>query len=229
MILFLSTIGMAQNSLNDYNMAIIPAKFSFQKSDDQYRINSTVKAFLKQKGFQVYLSSDILPEGFVDYNCNKIFVNVVDVSSVFKTNLYVEFKDCKGTVLFKTDEGVTNEKEYAKAYNTALLLTLKSFEKAKYKYSGKTYDEEEVEEKLRASDKVDVSVANIKTEKSEVSIKVINALTKEELTLFKTSRPDVFLCNKNGVNGIVISKASVWYFESIVEEKVVSEKLSIKF
>lgn len=228
-LLVIATIVNAQNTLNDYNRAIIPAKFSFQKSDDQYRINSTIKTFLKQKGFEVYLSNEAIPEGFMDYNCNKIFVNVVEESNMFKTTLEVEFKDCKGAVLFKTAKGISNDKEYAKAYNTCLVTALKSFSLANYKYSGKTYDDEEVEEKLKATDKVDVSTANIKTEKSEINIKVFNAVTKEELILFKTSKPDVFLCTKNGVSGVVLSKGGVWYFESIAEEKVVAEKLSIKF
>lgn len=228
-ILFISALGMAQSGLNDYNMAIIPSKFSFQKEDNQYRINSTIKSFLKQKGFEVYLSNDALPEGFMDYNCNKVFVNAVEDNSMFKTAIKVEFKDCKGVVLFTTDFGETREKEYAKAYNEALLLSLKSFEKAKYKYSGKTYYDEEAQEKLKSKDIVDVSVGTIKSEKSEMSIKVINSITQKELVLYKTSKQDVFLCNQNGKSGVVLYKGGSWYFEFIENDKLASEKLDIKF
>jgi hypothetical protein len=228
--LCISSLALAQGSLNDYKMALVPAKFSFQKTDNQYRINSTILAFLKQKGFEAYLSNDTaIPEGFLDYNCNKVYVNAVEESSMFKTSLKIEFKDCKNNVLFTTDFGETREKEFAKAYNEALLLTLKSFEKAKYKYSGKTYDDEEIEEKLKATDKVDVSVSNVKTEKNEISIKVFNTTTKEELVLFKTSKQDVYLCNRNGKSGVVVYKNSAWFFETIDGDKVVSEKLEIKF
>ncbi|MES2813076.1 MAG: hypothetical protein V4670_11450 [Bacteroidota bacterium] len=228
-ILFISALGMAQSGLNDYNMAIIPAKFEFQREDNQYRINSTIKAFLKQKGFEVYLSSDVLPEGFIDYNCNKVFVKVVEDNSMFKTALKIEFKDCKNNVLFTTDFGESREKDYGKAYNEALLLTLKSFEKAKYKYSGKTYYDEEAQEKLKSMDKVDVSVANVKTEKNEISVKVYNSTTKEELVLFKTSKQDIYLCNYNGKSGVVVYKESNWFFEAIENDKVTSIKLDIKF
>lgn len=228
-IMLISGTGIAQASLNDYNMAIIPAKFEFQKEDNQYRINSTIKAFLKQKGFQAYLSNDVLPEGFMDYNCNKVFVNAVEESSMFKTAIKIEFKDCRNNLLFATDFGETREKEYGKAYNEALLLSLKSFDKAKYKYSGKTYEEEEVEARLSATDKVEVSVASVKTEKNEISVKVFNTSTKEELVLYKTSKQDVFLCNRNGKNGVVLAKGGVWFFESIENEKVASDKLDIKF
>lgn len=228
-IMLISATGIAQTSLNDYNMAIIPAKFEFQKEDNQYRINSTIKAFLKQKGFEVYLSSDVLPEGFMDYNCNKVFVNAVEENTMFKTALKIEFKDCKNNLLFATNFGETREKDYAKAYNEALLLTLKSFSNANYKYSGKTYFDEEAQEKLKSMDKVEVSMESVKTEKNEISLKVFNSSTKEELVLFKTSKQDVFLCNRNGKNGVVLAKGGVWYFESIENEKVTSDKLDIKF
>lgn len=228
-IMLISTLGIAQSSLNDYNMAIIPAKFEFQKEDNQYRINSTIKAFLKQKGFEVYLSSDVLPEGFMDYNCNKVFVNAIEENTVFKTALKIEFKDCKNNVLFTTNFGETREKDYAKAYNEALLLTLKSFSNANYKYSGKTYFDEEAQEKLKSMDKVDVTVASVKTEKNEISVKVFNTSTKEELVLYKTAKQDIFLCNRNGKSGVVFAKGGIWFFESIENEKVTSDKLDIKF
>jgi len=228
-ILLISTFGIAQTSLNDYKMAIIPTKFDFQKEDNQYRINATIKTFLRQKGFDAYLTSDVLPEGFMDYNCNKVFVSAIEESNMFKTALKIEFKDCRNNVLFTTDFGETREKEFAKAYNEALLLSLKSFDKAKYKFSGKTYEEEEVEARLSATDKVDVSVSSVKTEKNEISVKVYNTSTKEELVLFKTSKLDIFLCNRNGKNGVVLAKGGVWFFESIENEKVTSDKLDIKF
>lgn len=227
--MLIATLGMAQTGLNDYNMAIIPAKFEFQKEDNQYRINSTIKAFLKQKGFEVYLSSDVLPEGFMDYNCNKVFVNAIEENTLFKTALKVEFKDCKNNVLFATNFGETREKEYGKAYNEALLLALKSFSNANYKYSGKTYFDEEAQEKLKTMDKVEVSVSSVKTEKNEISVKVFNTSTKEELVLFKTSKQDVFLCNRNGKNGVVVNKGGTWFFESIENDKVASDRLDIKF
>ena len=227
---FLFSITIFGQSLNDYNMAIVPSKFSFQKEDNQYRINATIKAFLKQKGFEAYLSNDsAMPEGFMDYNCNKIHINVVEESSMFKTALKIEFKDCNNKVLFVTDFGETREKEYARAYNEVLLLALKSFDKAKYKFSGKTYFDDEAQEKLKAMDKVEVSEVKIKTEKNETLIKVYNSLTQKELILFKTSKQDVFLMSNNGKSGLVLYKDGTWYFEYIENEKLVSEKLDLKF
>ncbi|GAA4771478.1 MULTISPECIES: hypothetical protein [Flavobacterium] len=245
-VMFLSFAGIAQSSLNDYNMAIIPARFDFQKEDNQHRINSTIKAFLQQKGFEVYLSSDVLPEGFIDYNCNKLFIGVKEKSNMFTTELQVEFKDCRDKVLYITDIGKSNEKNIAKSYSEALQATLKTFYKANYKYSGKTYFDEEADEKIKSRDVENVSQEVTKVIKSEKEvtyekvgnpakqennqpfIKVVNKTNQKELVLYKTSTPNVYLLNYNGRNGIVISKDNVWYFEYNDGDKTTSEKLDIK-
>lgn len=245
--MFSSLIALSQSSLNDYNMAIIPAKFDFQKEDNQYRINSTIKAFLQQKGFEVYLSSDDLPEGFMDYNCNKLFVNLIEKSNMFVTELQVEFKDCKNKVLYVTDVGESRDKNIAKSYNIALQAALKTFSKANYKYSGKTYFDEEAEEKIKNRDVENVSQevtkviksekevtyekvgTPVKKENTQSSIKVVNKANQKELVLYKTSNPNVYLANYNGINGIVMSKENVWYFEYTEGDKTISEKLDIKF
>lgn len=246
LIMSLSFAGIAQSSLNDYNMAIIPARFDFQKKDNEHRINSTIKAFLQQKGFEVYLSSDELPEGFMDYNCNKLFVNLIEKSNMFVTELQVEFKDCKNKVLYVTDLGKSNDKNITKSYNIALQATLKTFNKANYKYSGKTYFDEEADEKIKSRDVENVSQEVTKVIKSEKevtyekvgkpskqennqsSIKVINKTNQKELVLYKTSNPNIYLANYNGINGIVMSKENVWFFEYTDGDKTISERLDIK-
>ncbi|WP_411377692.1 hypothetical protein [Flavobacterium psychrophilum] len=163
----ISSVTYSQSSLNDYEMAIIPSKFEFQKEDNQYRISSTIKAFLKQKGFEAYVSTDVLPEGFLDYNCNKIFVNVLEENTLFSTRIKIEFKNCKQLVLFTTDLGESREKELGKGYNQALLLALKSFDKARYKFSGKTYYDEEAQEKIKSRDVHSISSEVTKITKSK--------------------------------------------------------------
>jgi hypothetical protein len=250
LITFFTSAIQSQASLNDYDMALIPAKFDFQKSDNQYRINATIKAFLKQKGFDAYLSSDVLPEGFIDYNCNKVFVNAIDESSLFSTKIKIEFKDCKSNILFTTDLSESRIKDFAPAYNQALLATLKTFDKAKYKFSGKTYYNEEAQEKLQSRnvesvstevtkviksengvvyEKVEKAASELKRSAEEASIKVKNLINSEELVLYKTTRNAIFICNTNGKNGIVFAKNDVWFFEYLDNGKLVSEKLDIKF
>ncbi len=242
-----SSMAFSQSTLNDYEMAYIPVRFKFQKEDNQFRLNTTIKAFLKQKGFEAYLSGDVLPEGFLDYNCNKVFVNVVEENTTFVTKLKVEFRDCKDAVLFVTDLGESRIKEYTPAHNEALVKALKSFDKAKYKFSGKTYFDEEAQLKLKGREVENISEEVTKVIKSEKEVKyekvqktpktedvqlvtkVINQATKEELVLRKTSSPDVYLCSRSGKNGVALSKDGVWYFEYYQNEKLISEEIDIKF
>ncbi|AIN73407.1 hypothetical protein O8E88_001111 [Flavobacterium psychrophilum] len=243
----ISSVTYSQSGLNDYEMAIIPSKFEFQKEDNQYRISSTIKAFLKQKGFEAYVSTDVLPEGFLDYNCNKIFVNVLEENTLFSTRIKIEFKNCKQLVLFTTDLGESREKELGKGYNQALLLALKSFDKARYKFSGKTYYDEEAQEKIKSRDvhsissevtKITKSEKGVTYEKvtkqdalvtSEVFVKVVNQANQQELLLYKTSREGIYLCNQNGKNGVVFAKDEVWFFEYLENGKLISEKLDVNF
>lgn len=246
-IALISSLSFSQSSLNDYEMAIIPSKFKFQDEDNQYRINLTIKAFLKQKGFEAYVSSDALPEGFLDYNCNKVFVNAIEENTMFSTKIKIEFKDCKQVVLFTTDLGESRIKDYGAAYNEALRIALKSFDKAKYKFSGKTYYDDEAQEKLKSRDIENVSneitkviksetgvtyekvTKNDKPTTGEVLVKVINQANQQELVLYKTTRNAIYLCNQNGKSGVVFAKNEVWFFEYLDNGKIVSEKLDIKF
>jgi hypothetical protein len=243
----ISSLSFSQSTLNDYEMAIIPSKFKFQNEDNKYRINSTIKAFLKQKGFEAYVSTDVMPEGFLDYNCNKVFVNVLEENTLFSTKIKIEFKDCKDVVLFTTDLGESREKDVAKGYNQALLMTLKSFDKAKYKFSGKTYYDDEAQEKLKSRDVENVSNEVTKVIKSETGVtyekvtksdkpatneafvKAINQANQQELVLYKTTRNAIYLCNQNGKNGVIFAKNEIWFFEYLDNGKLISEKLDIKF
>nr|WP_305069802.1 hypothetical protein [Flavobacterium covae] len=211
-------------SLNDYKIAFIPSKFSFQNEDNQYRINTTIKMYLRQKGIEAYVSNEKLPEDFLDYNCNKLFVNGVEENTIFSTKIKFEFKDCKGNILFTTDLGESREKDVAKGYNLATIDALNSFSKANYKFSGKDFDEEIIQSKLKEMNKEEITETKIVTVKTELFYEVNDKITGENLILFKTSSPSVFLTSFKKRNGIVIKKEDTWFFEFLEEERVNREK-----
>jgi len=49
------------------------------------------------------------------------------------------------------------------------------------------------------------------------------------MVLYKTTRSAIYLCNQNGKSGVVFAKNEVWFFEYLENDKLVSEKLDIKF
>jgi hypothetical protein len=58
---------------------------------------------------------------------------------------------------------------------------------------------------------------------------LIDTSPKKVLTLLKTSVADYFIAEAGASNGIVFKKEGVWLFEYYKDNKLVSQKLEIKF
>jgi allophanate hydrolase subunit 1 len=58
---------------------------------------------------------------------------------------------------------------------------------------------------------------------------VIDTTPKKVLTLLKTSIQDYFIAEAAATNGIVFKKNGEWYFEYYKDNKLISQKLEIKF
>ena len=120
--------------LNNYKYIIVPDKFHFVKSKDGYSTSSLTKFLLKKKGFEVYLSNDTFPEELNSNRCLSLEASVVDNSGMFKTKNQIVFKDCYKKEIFKTEVGVSKEKEYRKAYHEAIRDAYNSMSKFSYTY-----------------------------------------------------------------------------------------------
>jgi hypothetical protein len=232
-ILFLlfSTVGFAQN-LNDYKYAMVPSKFSFLKDENMYNLNVLSKLFLQKYGFEAYLSTETAPEEFVTNNCNKIYVDLINSSTMFTTKLKVVFKDCKNNVLFASEEGLSRDKEYYVAYNEALRMAFDNFSVLKsHKYESNVKIAENV---------VDNSNVNIGETTSEIINSKLSVVTTENgfdlynvesklvLSAKKTSVKNVFIAIA-GIERGVLQKGNdgVWYFEyyKVGSKKLISENL----
>src|SRR6476620_2075949 len=107
-----SSVGICQQSINDYKYALVPAKFDFLDEADQYKLNTYTKMFLQKYGFETYFNNETLPEEAATYNCNKVYVDVLDNSNIRNTKLTVVLKDCRNNVIFTSAEGKSAEKQY---------------------------------------------------------------------------------------------------------------------
>jgi len=221
LLLFVFNVSFAQTSINDYQYAMISSRFNFQKAKDQYRLNTTTKAFFQKIGFTAFLDDEILPSDFSSINCNKVYVQVEEEKGVFTTVLKVIIKDCKNNVLLTSQSGSSREKEYAEAYSEALRIALKSLESVNYKYN---------EKKIKDSDVVSVSSDVFQIERDNIAIYITNMTKNTMLTLLKTSNPNNFIAKSKDKNGIVFKNGEDWFFEYYVNNKdLVSEKLEVKF
>jgi len=129
----ISFSGFAQ-SINDYQYVLVPQKFSFQKSNDEFHLNTTAKFMLQKYGFKSFFSSDSIAKDLANENCNKLYAEVEKESSFLMTKVKLLLKDCHGKIFFETQYGTSREKEYLVSYNEALRNAFKSFDQLNYKY-----------------------------------------------------------------------------------------------
>jgi len=133
--LFFITLSSAQNSLNDYKYVIVPNQFDFQREADQYRLNSLSKFLFEKNGFIALKEGDALPKELVENGCLSLNADVLKGNGMFKTKLRIELKNCRGEVVYTSDEGISRKKKYMVAYNEALRGAFKSFSFMDYKYN----------------------------------------------------------------------------------------------
>ncbi|CAA9200556.1 hypothetical protein [Flavobacterium collinsii] len=236
-----SVIGFSQ-SVNDYKAVIVPLKYDFLKTENQYRTSTMTKANLNKAGFQAFYANEVLPEGFGD-RCDLLYADVKKESGFLITKLFVEFKDCYGKVIFTSAIGKSKEKEYETAYRECLDLAFVSINALRYKYSGKSANTAKTSipatpltASAVATKVVEVApVADMKdpnllyAQPTENGYQLIDKTPKVVMKLLKTSRPDSFIAIKDGVQGSLNAKDNQWFFEYYKNDQLVSEKISVKF
>lgn len=245
LLLLAFSVSFAQ-SVNDYKYALVPSKFAFLKEKDEYRLNSLTKFLMEKYGFVAYLDTDDAPEDFLNNNCNKIYVDVISVGNMFKAKLKVTLSDCQHNVLFTSNVGGSKYKDYKEAYNQALREAFDSFVLLQYHYKPKAAAASTtvVTTKEVVPSAVVVPVASSAAVVSEVSESTSNVLfaqpiangfqlvdnaPKVVMKIYKTSVKDYFTATKGNLQGVLLLKENNWYFEYYQNEKLVSEKIEIKF
>jgi hypothetical protein len=222
----LFSISSFSQALNAYKYVIVPARFKFLKDADQYRLNSVTKLYLENYGFTTYFDTDQLPTELIDKNCNKLFLDVDENNSMFSTKIKINFKDCKGAILFSTSEGSSRSKEYAVAYNEAFRTALKSIANANYKYQEK----KEVLPPFEVSKDVTDFFDALKTLTITLTPNGFNVIDDEKQIVYKalkTSSPNLYLVEGKDKNGVFIKKGEKWFFEYYKNEKLQSEAINI--
>jgi len=243
LVLFLSVQGFCQD-LNKYQYAIVPAKFEFLKENNEFRLNNLTKLLMEKYGFTTYLSTDVQPEAIANTNCNKVFVEVLENGSLFVTKLKVVLKDCQNKILFTTEEGTSREKQRGAGYNEALRNAFKSFDKLNHKYNGATLKEEVVvapekiavpketvvlEEKFETTKPAETTDVFFFAQPTANGFQVVNSEPRVIMRLLKTSQKEVYIAQKDTIQGVVILKNNQWFFEYYDNGKLVSELIKLKF
>ncbi len=123
-----------QRSINDYKYVVVPAQYGFLSEDDKYQLNSLTKFLFNKYGYNAFMEGEEFPADLQENGCLAMYANLLENSSLLKTKLQLEVKDCNGTVIMRSDTGETKEKAYDKAFNLALRQAFESFQYAEYRY-----------------------------------------------------------------------------------------------
>ncbi len=121
-------------NLNKYKYLVVDSKFDFVKQIDGYSTSSFTKFLFKKKGFEVYLDNEEFSQDLAQNGCKALYAEVKDNSGFLKTRSYIEITDCKGKLLFRSKEGVSRLKDYARAYREAIREAFQDVVKLPYEY-----------------------------------------------------------------------------------------------
>jgi len=257
LLLLVSSFGFSQ-TVNDYVAVIVPLKYDFLKSDNQYRLSTITKANLKKAGFEAFYNNETLPKEFYDARCSLLYVDVIRDNAFLTTKLYVVLKDCNSKEIFKSQVGKSKEKEFEVAYAEALNRAFESIYALHYKYDGTpavaTTNTSTVlapQVALVAAPAAVATTAAVATP-AAVAVNVpdtnatsdgtvlfaqpikngyqlVDSTPKVVIKAFKTTNPAIYMATKGDIQGTMVLKDNQWYFEYYEKETLMSEKITVKF
>ena len=133
LMLFIANYSFSQ-SVNDYKGVIIPMKYDFLKTENQYRLQTISKMNLQKAGFQAFYATEAIPAEITD-RCSLLYIDVKKDSGFLISKLYIVLKDCYGVIVFQSAIGKSREKDYETAYADALNDAFISVYALHYKYN----------------------------------------------------------------------------------------------
>ncbi len=234
-ILLLSATAFSQR-LTDYKYVVVPAKFSFLKQANKYNLNALTKMVFEKKGYTVLYDTDVMPDDLAQNRCNGLFANMVENNTVFNTKIKIELTDCKNQTVFISEEGTSRLKEYDKAYIQAFRIVGKSIEEGLQNANPvpiravpPVKETLVVQEAVKKDPVATVISGQLFAQPITNGYQLVDSSPKIVLKIFKTSNPDLYTAKNDSVQGVLIKKNNEWIFEYYQNEKLISEKLDIKF
>lgn len=148
----------AQKNINSYKYILVPKQFEFQKSADQYQLNSLTKFLFEKSGFTVLFSDENFLADLAANPCLGLKAKINNDSGMFSTKMNVELTDCYNQTVFSFKDGRSKEKDYKTAYHEALRMAFADIENLKYAYDGSII----ASEKKNEDNKVEIEKLTVK-------------------------------------------------------------------
>jgi hypothetical protein len=235
LLLFCANLLVAQSSVNHYQYVIVPARFDFLREKDEYRLNNLTKLLFEKYGFKVFLDTDQLPDEITDSNCDKLYADVISSGNFIRTKLQVILKDCKKNIVYESVVGTSKEKEYKVAYTQALRGAFQSFDTLHYVYMPQQKNNEiqkkeaSINSTLILDETFDEKAAILYAQPIANGFQLVDATPKVVMKIYKTSNSSTFSAVRETTKGILLMKDNQWFFEYYENDKLVSEKVNVKF
>lgn len=236
-----STVAFSQN-INNYKAVIIPLKYDFLKSENQYRLATLTKLNLQKAGFVAFYSNEDIPSEYKD-RCSLLTVDVKKESGFLMTKLAVVFNDCFGKLVFQSEMGKSKLKEYESAYSEALNDAFRSINALNYKYElnqspskqlTQVSPVESVNSSISSSatvvqDSPNTNAELLYAQATPTGYQLVDASPRVVFKLNKTSVPTLYTAIKDNRQGVLIQKDNQWFFEYYENDKLFSELVRVKF
>lgn len=218
--LFLSCFSLTAQQF--YDNVILPNNFSLFNGENRYNLDVLTKSFFESEGFKVYSNSDILPDQLANNRCDALFVDVHESNALLVTKVFVEIKNCKNEVVFKSELGESREKSFSKAYNEALRKSLQTMK-------GKTRFKKDVVEQTIVVSAPKIIGDFLYAIPTQTGYKLVDEVPNLIFELTKSSSSDIFMAKKGNLQGLLIKKENNWFFEYNDGNQLVSEKVDVQF
>ncbi|MCD8415780.1 hypothetical protein LNI89_10455 [Tenacibaculum dicentrarchi] len=227
LLLMISTSIQAQKQVNNYKYIIVPNKFDFLKTVDQYQTSSLTKFLFKKHGFTVFLADEVLPNDLAENRCLALTAVLTDASSLFTTKNSITLKDCGNKDIFSSKEGKSRIKDYKKAYHEAIRNSFKSIKALKYNYTPIIIQKNDNQSKLVVEKTIDNSVINLYAQPIKNGFQLVDANPKVIFKILKTNVKNVFVIEDK--NGIIYKNNDIWIAEYYKNGIKTIEKYQVKF
>jgi hypothetical protein len=222
--------------LNSYKYAVVDNQFNFLKKIDQYQTSSLTKFLVSKTGITTFLKGEEIPLEFLSESCEGIYVSVTEDSSLFKTRNRIEFKDCSGATVFFTKYGISNEKDYRKAYTKAIRNAFNSISNYVHVYKKKANNQKkipiadtsfEANKDTKEIKKVKETTETLYAQPRENGFQLVNEKPEVVFFLIGTGKEGVFIIKDK--NGLLYKKGGTWFAETYENGKKVIRAYNVKF
>jgi hypothetical protein len=235
-----------EKKVSDYKYIIVPERFAFLKQNDQYQTSSLTKFLLEKNGFTVVLDSEEYPIDLRKNTCKALIAEIVGTSSMFKTSVFIEFKNCSKNVVYRTKEGESRQKDYKESFHEAIRSAHAYMSDITYAarpnsveakrtrdldadalFIGKQVEVAPIIKGKVSASKTIIETNTLYAQPNENGFQLINSKPAVVFLILKTDLKDVFIIKDK--NGVLYKKETSWLAEFYLDGELVEKKYQIKF